>query len=188
MILQRVAVTGVSAITHMHAKVYSATDNPEDGFTLTPSVNVGAIGEIVAWYTSTTCDVRLLTPSEYRDGNKVATVSFHIQLADVTDADVITTWTPGFAGRIIDMDFVVGDAVTTGSKLSTLNAEIGTTNLTGGTIALTSANCVHAAVIAAAAITAANHFGATDTVSIEGSSTTAFSEGNGTLVIKYVAD
>jgi hypothetical protein len=111
-------------------------------------------------------------------------LSFQVDLASVSDADVVTTLTPGFAGEIVDMDFVVNVPVTTGSRATTLNAEIGTTDLTGGAIALTSANCTPmGAVIAATAITAANTFTATDTISIEASSTTAFAEGSGTLIV-----
>ena len=108
-----------------------------------------------------------------------------VNLASITGAgDVLTTWTPGFAGKIISLDFAVTVPVTTAAKAATLNAEIGTTNLTGGTVALTSANCTPlGAIVAGAAITAANSFSATDTVSIEAASVTAFSEGAGVLII-----
>lgn len=110
----------------------------------------------------------------------------HINLADVADGDVLTTFTPGFHGQIDSLDFIVGTPVTTGAKASTLNAEIGTTNLTGGTVGLTSANCTPlGAEVAGAAVTGANTFTSTDTISIEASSTTAFVEGDGTLVITY---
>jgi len=109
-----------------------------------------------------------------------------ISLADVADGDVLTTFTPGFHGQIDALDFVVGVPVTTAAKASTLNMEIGTTNLTGGTVALTSANCTpQGAEVAGAAVTAANVFTATDTLSVEASSTTAFAEGDGMLVITY---
>ena len=111
--------------------------------------------------------------------------SFFIDMTLIADGDLVTTFTPGFAGTIEAFDWVQEAQVTTGSKLSTLNLEIGTTNLTGGTIALTSAACTPLGkVIASAAITAANTFGATDTVSVEAASTTTFIEGSGTIVIE----
>ena len=114
-----------------------------------------------------------------------AIFSIPVILANLADGDIVTTLTPGFAGEIVDMDFVVTDPVTTASKLSTLNAEIGTTNLTGGTVALTSANCdTLGKVVAAASITGNNSFGATDTISAEASSTTTFIEGEGVLIIR----
>ena len=75
--------------------------------------------------------------------------------------------------------------VTTAAKLSTLNMEIGTTNTTGGAIALTSANCTPAGVlVAGTAITAANTGSSSDTISIEAASTTTFIEGDGYMLIK----
>ena len=112
-------------------------------------------------------------------------VTIPVDLVSITAAgDVLTTWTPGFRGRIKKMEFFTTKPVTTGSKLASLNAEIGTTDLTGGVVALTSANCTPlGARVAGSAVTAANYFGDTDTVSIEAASVTAFSEGQGVLVI-----
>lgn len=117
--------------------------------------------------------------------NTKSVISIPITLATITDAvDVLTNFTPGFAGAITSVAFAVTVPVTTAAKATTLNLEIGTTNLTGGVVALTSANCTPlGAVIAGTAITANNTFGATDTISIEASSTTQFSEGAGVLLI-----
>lgn len=113
-------------------------------------------------------------------------MSFPITLANVANGDVLTNFTPGFAGTITKVDFAVTTAVTTPAKLTTLNMEIGTTNLTGGAVALTSANCTPlGAVVAGSAVTAANFFTATDTISIEASATTAFVEGEGILLVSY---
>lgn len=112
--------------------------------------------------------------------------AFYLNLSTLTDADQITNWTPGFKGKVLGLDFITHIPVTTAAKLSTLNLEIGTTNLTGGTVALTSATCTpRGAIVAGAAVTAANSFTATDTLSVEASSTTAFVEGSGWLVIRY---
>lgn len=111
-------------------------------------------------------------------------LSIPVTLANVADGDVVTNYTPGFAGTIEKFSFLVTSAVTTGSKGTTLNLEIGSTNLTGGVLTLTSAAATPLGkVIDATAITAANVFSATDTISVEASSTTAFSEGAGVLLI-----
>lgn len=106
-------------------------------------------------------------------------ISIPVTLANITAAgDVVTNYTPGFNGKVLKFSACVTTAVTTGAKLATLNLEIGTVNVTGGSLALTSANCTPlGAVVDATAITAANTFTATDTLSVEAASVTAFVEG-----------
>lgn len=174
-VLEGVTVTGGSAITDNGDFVYAADDGL---LTLTPTVNVGPIGKVLRWRTSTNCDVRLFTPEEYQALGTPVVLTFHQKLAKLANGDIVTTITPGFAGRIVKWYAIVTDPATTGSKLATLNIEIGTTDLTGGTLALTSANMTPlGAVVAGAAITAGNYFGAADTLSIEAASVTAFVEG-----------
>ena len=117
---------------------------------------------------------------------EVQLLTIPVTLAGVTAADVLTNFTPGFAGRIIDWKFAVTTAVTTAAKAATLNLEVGTTNVTGGTIALTSANCtpLGAVVAKGSAFTAGTSFSATDTISVEAATVTAFVEGEGVLIIK----
>lgn len=111
-------------------------------------------------------------------------LSFPITLSSLADADIVTTFTPGFHGRVKALSFVTNVVASTASKLSTLNLEIGTTNLTGGAIALTTASCdTMGEITASAAITAAAAFTDTDTISVEASSTTSFIEGDGSLLI-----
>lgn len=113
------------------------------------------------------------------------TITIPIALASITGAgDVVTTITPGYAGTITSVEWVTGRPVTTAAKAAALNLEIGTTNLTGGVVSLTSANSTPlGAVVAGTAITAANAFTATDTISVEAASVTAFAEGDGFLLI-----
>lgn len=184
--LKRVAVTGASAVTDVGVLVYAADDDSAT-MTLTPTILAGAVGRVRRWYSSTTCDVQLFTPEQYVAREKRATFTLSYLAATFADGDMATTWTPGFAGRIVDLDAVNTAAVTTGAKASTLNLEIGTTNITGGTIALSGAYTL-GAVVAGAAITAANHFSATDTISLEAASTTTFAEGSFDVVVQYVAD
>jgi hypothetical protein len=116
-------------------------------------------------------------------------ISIPIILASIAGAgDVVTGYTPGFAGTIVKAAFVPTKAVTTPGKAVTLNFEIGSTDLTGGVIALTSANCTPlGVVVAGTTITSANTFTATDTFSVESSSVTPFAEGEGVLLITVLA-
>lgn len=169
------------AITDMGARVYVA-----DSATVTKTVGNGVyVGRVVRVDSATSCWVDL----EY-GAPALGTVydrsilSIPVKLAKVANGDLVTTYTPGFAGTIEKISFVVTDPVTTAAKAATLNMEIGTANLTGGALALTSANCTPlGAVIDASAITGGNVFADDDTISVEAASVTAFSEGEGVLLI-----
>ena len=118
-------------------------------------------------------------------GAGVHTISIPIILAGVTAADVLTNYTPGYKFKLLSATFAVTVPVTTAAKAATLNLEIDTTNVTGGEVALTSANCTPlGALVAGAAITAANTGSATATISVEAASVTAFIEGQGILLLK----
>lgn len=124
------------------------------------------------------------------DGNNVILLTFAADLANIGAAgDVITDIRPGVAGKIEYFAFVMDKPVTTASKLASFNLEIGTTDLTGGVIALTSALATpRGKVIASTDITGNNAIGAGDVLSIEASAVTAFSEGTGTFVIRIRRD
>lgn len=114
-------------------------------------------------------------------------ISIPVALAGVTAADVVTAYPLTFNGTITAFDFIVTTVVTTAAKAASLNLEIGTTNVTGGVIALTSANCTPlGAVVSSTAITAANTFVSGDTLSVEAASVTAFAEGAGVLLITAI--
>lgn len=119
-------------------------------------------------------------------GVGISTIALPINLASITGAgDVLTTYTPGYKFKLLAADFAVTVPATTAAKAATLNLEIGTTNVTGGEVALTSANCTPlGAVVAGSAITAANTGSAAATISVESASVTAFVEGAGVLYIR----
>lgn len=107
---------------------------------------------------------------------------FPLVLAGIANGDLVTAFTPGFAGVIKKVFFVTDVPASTAAKLSTLNLEIGTTDLTGGTVALTTVSCnTKGKITEGAAVTAGNSFSATDAISVEASATTAFIEGSGSL-------
>jgi hypothetical protein len=117
--------------------------------------------------------------------NQHSVLSIPIILSKITGAvDVVTNYVPGFAGTINKVSFVVTDPATTASKAVTLNLKINTTDLTGGVVSLTSANCTPLGkVIDGTTVTGNNVFGATDSISVKASSVTAFAEGQGVLLI-----
>jgi predicted RecA/RadA family phage recombinase len=116
-------------------------------------------------------------------------ISIPVTLANIADGDLVTTFTPGFAGTILRAQFVVTTAVTTGDKAADLNLEIGTTNVTGGVVALTSATATPVGkTIAGTAITDNATFTASDTISVEAANTVAFQEGAGVLLITVASD
>jgi hypothetical protein len=110
-----------------------------------------------------------------------------MDLADIADGDLISEWIPGFAGTITEFLSIVNKAATTAAKAATLNLEIETVDLTGGVLALTSANMTpKGAQVASSAITAANVFSATQKISVEAFGVTAFIEGSVWLMIGYM--
>ena len=136
----------------------------------------GAVGEVVP--------VLLVTRTGAGLSSTYSIVSFNLKLSKIADGDVITEFVPGFSGSIQKIFAVVTDPVTTSGKATTLNAEIGSTNLTGGVLALTSANCTPMGKVNnATAVTGNNSFSDTDSISIEASSTTAFAEGEISLCL-----
>jgi hypothetical protein len=124
------------------------------------------------------------TPIQVGGAHSTEVVTLHIDLALVANGDVVTDWTPNFAGEITAVSFVVTEPVTTAAKAATLNLEINNVNVTGGVIAITSANATPLGkVLNGTAITAGNTFAAGQTVTVEASAVTAFVEGEGDLLI-----
>lgn len=122
--------------------------------------------------------------------NRVMTIQVPIALAAITGAgDVVTEMRPGVLGYITNVEWLQGRPVTTAAKAATLNLEIDTTNLTGGTVALTSAACTPlGARIAGSQITANNRLTVESKLSVEAASVTAFAEGDGFLAITIRLD
>jgi len=151
----------------------------------TNKVFVGIITEIIS---TSLARVQLKLAQHVPDAVSYTyqTLTFHQNLASIADGDLMTNYHMPCTGELVAFSAVVLVAATTAAKLSTLNLEIGTTNVTGGALALTSANMTpKGAVVDGAAITGANSFAAQDHLSIEASSTTTFVEGEVLLVIVY---
>lgn len=113
------------------------------------------------------------------------TYSFPVELKNLDNGNVVTDFTPGFAGKIKKIDFVTHTPATTASKTATLTAKIETTAVTGGQVDLTTVACnTMGKVTAGSAVTAANAFTASQKISIAAADTaTPFIEGTGTVIV-----
>lgn len=137
-ILKSVTVTGASAISDQYRPVFLSSDND---FTLTPQARVDAVGFVARWHTSTTCDVYILPP----DVQFARCTVERIWLSQVaktlsgTSGNLITGYPMPFKGLVLALGYEVSTAITGSSYDTVLNAELGGTNVTGGTIALADA-------------------------------------------------
>tara|TARA_R110002072_G_scaffold35076_2_gene104164 strand:- start:18066 stop:18920 length:855 start_codon:yes stop_codon:yes gene_type:complete len=167
-ILKAVTVAGASAITDQWKPVF-ATDNAT--LTLTrPADDAEAVGVIARWITSTSCDVLLFgLPHHLR---KVGEREFFplgtYDNTDLNDGDILTGLVMPFAGKFISLHGAVETPFTGASGTATVNLEIGGTNLTGGTLVVsTAAGGTAGTILDAAAITDANVFHDGDVVDVE---------------------
>lgn len=100
--------------------------------------------------------------------------------------DLLTTYTPGYAFKLLTFDFVTTIVGAGAGASQVFNLEIGAINVTGGvlTVTLASTNTI-GAVTAGTAITGLNTGTAAGTISIEmAASGTVFTSGSGYFVIK----
>jgi hypothetical protein len=100
--------------------------------------------------------------------------------------DLLTGYVPGYAFKLLSFDFVTTVAGTGAGASQTFNLEIGSTNVTGGSLNVTLASTdTIGEVTAGTAITAANEGTAADAISIEmAAGGTVFTAGAGYFVIK----
>lgn len=121
-------------------------------------------------------------------GTGVTTVSIPIQLSAMTTAaaDLVTNYTPGYAFKVLTVDFVTTKLGTGAGATQTLNLEIGSTNVTGGVVNPTLASTdTLGELTAGTSVTAANTGTSADTLSVEvAASGTVFTAGDGILLIK----
>ncbi len=117
-------------------------------------------------------------------------ITHRLDLDAVVNGDIITSFTPAFAGSFEDMWFVTEVAGTGASATVAFNIEIGTTNTTGGVLTLPLADTSSVGEVGSSltAFTALNHFLSTESCSVEAASVTDFTAGEGTLVIAMRPD
>jgi len=117
------------------------------------------------------------------DGVGISDWLFYVSLPNITAADLIGQFIPGYAFRILKLDFLHELAVTTGSKAATLTPKIAGSAITGGVLSLSN-------TYAAGAVTAGSAVGATqdgtsaEAFSITASAVTTFIEGNGVIRVR----
>lgn len=174
-------IPATATIADVGQRVYVA-----DSATVTKTVGNGVyVGKIIKCLSTTSVlvDLEYGAPATGTVADR-SILTIPVKLAKLANGDIVTTFTPGFAGTIEKISFVVTDPATTADKAATLNMEIGTTNLTGGVLSLTTVACgTLGKVTDATAITANNAFEDDDTISVEAASVTAFAEGEGALLI-----
>lgn len=121
-------------------------------------------------------------------GVGIFTLPYQVHLPSLTTSasELMTSYTPGFAFKILAVDAIVETPGTGVGATMTINLEINTTNLTGGVVNPTLANTATAgALIAGTAVTANNTGTASDTLSIEvAAGGTVFTAGVVMLMIK----
>lgn len=121
-------------------------------------------------------------------GVGVATLAFPINLVALTAAaaDLMTNYVPGYAFKILAVDFVVTTLGTGAGATMSLNLEIGATNITGGVVNPTLANTATlGTLVTGTAVTAANIGTVASTLSIEVAvGGTIFTAGQGVLLVK----
>lgn len=151
-----------------------ATDNIASGAGVTPT---GTQAPLAGALPTAFTDNSGGTPSNtIAAGVGIYQVAFFINAADIANGDLLTNYVPGHNFKILKVDARCAKPVTTGAKSSSINMEIGTTNLTGGVIAL-NGTYAQGAAQDGTAVTANNVGSETDSFSIEASATTAFIEG-----------
>lgn len=113
-------------------------------------------------------------------------IQIPVQLAAIGgNVDVVTAMSPGIDCTLEYDEFIVTTPVTTAAKLATISPFINAVAVTGGAIALTSANATPLGkVIAGSAITALNVLKGSDTLSFKATAVTAFVEGQGVLNVR----
>jgi hypothetical protein len=118
----------------------------------------------------------------------ICTVALPLNLVSMTTsaADLMTNYVPGYAFELLSLEFVTTKLGTGTSASQVINAEIGTTNVTGGALTLLLADTdTLGKKKAATAITAANIGTAADTLSFEvANAGTVFTAGEGYILVK----
>jgi hypothetical protein len=175
--------SGNNAVAVGDKLYYVAEDTPK----ISKKVSGTFFGYALEAVTSgATATINVLLASQANASHAYGTWTFHFNLADIDAGDLVTSFVPHFAGKIIAIDAVATKAASTASKLANLNLEIGTTDVTGGVVALTTAALnAQGKLVAGTAITAENEFAADSLISLEAADVTAFVEGEIDVVITY---
>jgi len=131
--------------------------------------------------------IQMLLKGSYGGNAKAvySVVTIPFKFTDADNKDLVTAYTPGFAGKIAKISVLVTTVASTADKTASLSAKIGAVAVTGGVVSMTTAACATlGAVVDGTAISALNIFDDNDTISIVAADTAVpFIEGEGVLVI-----
>jgi hypothetical protein len=121
-----------------------------------------------------------------QDGNVVNTIVIPYNLASIANGALLNPGLRlGFRGTIEYAEAYVQTAATTAAKLASVNPTINGVDVTGGVMALTSANMTPAGVtVASSIITGANTFDESSKIGLKAAGTTAFVEGVVSFVLR----
>ncbi len=189
-VYKELAVTGVASRADIGKAVY-ATDS--DALTLTRPTLGTPIGVVVEWHSGTSCDVLFLGLAAQAavdlSGQACQVLHLgHFNAAEIADGDIVTSYPFPCHAEIVSFYAVCEKALAGSGGTTTLNLEIGTTNVTGD-LAITTVAGTKGAVISAAQ-SGSNVAHAGDALSVEASSTSsggsAISAGEFDLYIKIV--
>ncbi len=177
-------VLTVTDTTHITALYLNYTINTNSGNTISAGAQVSPSGNqiFVSGILPFTDNTTGVVSNTLAVGTAIQTITFYIEAASIANGDLMTNYVPGYKFKIIKFDARCAKPVTTAARAANLNLEIGTTDLTGGVVALAGLYALGAAQ-AGSTISGANSGNATDSFSIEASSVTAFAEGAFTLIV-----
>lgn len=170
-VVESVAVTGASAATDVGRLVYMTDDNT---FTLTRPTTGVAIGVVIRWQTSTTCDVLLFSFAELcilalgGSGQELWNLGY-FDANTVAVGNIRTGIAAPYHGAFLEVFGIVDVAPAGSGGTAAINLEIGGTNVTGGVVTIATGDS-KSDKKAGTSITAANVFHEGDLIDIEASS------------------
>jgi hypothetical protein len=107
-------------------------------------------------------------------------------LADVANGDVVLRFTPGFYGRIESAQFYATTPASTAGRSVTFQPRIADLDVTGGAVYLETTNIdVKGDNVEGSTITGRNVFTDTQEITIVASTSAAFAEGAGVIVLTF---
>lgn len=191
-----IAVAGVSAVTDIGRPVYCATDNVFADATLDrPSADARPIGRVFRFKSSGKAWVKLFSfeqawEMQFSGAGRTPPIQIAtVPLSTLADGDMRTSIPLRGTGRIVEFFAMTSIPTTDADADATINLEINTTNLTGGVITMSDTGETNGPTETlgarndSTAITGNNVFHDGDTLSIEASSVTAYSDGQVDLFI-----
>lgn len=118
--------------------------------------------------------------------NAYTLLQIPVTLAGADDDVLLTDWIPGFAGKVVGLQYIAHVPASTADKTASITVTIDGVATTGGVLSLATATVdAIGDVVEATAITDLNTFAADSVISLVAANTgVPFIEGSGTLVLR----